>query len=89
MLSGETTDPRDLDYARYTHQKITSNPDGTPSLIEYYLDYAVGTNSFNRLAVRAQFTYETVPVVRTTENIEWFYENGSPGVAVERVKVYE
>ena len=89
MLTGQNEDPRDLDFTFYTQEKVTSNPDETPALKEYYMNYDINTDTFSDLAVRCTYTYETTPIVRRIEDIEWFFEDDSVGVTRQLVRVDE
>lgn len=89
MLTGENEDPRNLDFTFYTQEKVTSNPDDTPAMKEYFLNYDINTGVFSDLAVRCTYTYETTPVVRRIEDIEWFFEDNTVGVTKQLVRVDE
>lgn len=89
MLTGDTYDPKDLDFTFYTNVRITSNPDETPAMKEYFMNYDSATDTFSNLAVRCTYTYETTPVTKTTEDIVWFLEDGSEGTTRQLVQVQE
>jgi hypothetical protein len=89
MLTGENQDPRNLDFTFYTQEKVTYNPDDTPSMKEYYLNYDVNTGVFSDLAVKCTYSYETTPVDRRIEDIEWYFEDNSVGVTRQLVRVNE
>ena len=89
MLTGENEDPRDIDFTFYTQEKVTSNPDETPAMKEYYINYDIVTDTFSDLAVRCTYTYETSPVSRRIEDIEWFFEDDTLGVTKQLVRVDE
>lgn len=89
MLTGENEDPRNLDFTFYTQEKVTSNPDTTPAMKEYYMNYNAGTGVFSDLAVKCTYTYETTPVDRRIEDIEWYFENGTVGTTRQLVRVSE
>jgi hypothetical protein len=89
MLTGENIDPKNMDFTFYTQEKVVRNPDGTPALKEYYMNYNPGTGVFSDLAVRCTYTYQTQPVETRTEDIEWFFEDGMVGTTRQLVQVLE
>lgn len=88
MLTGENIDPRNMDFTFYSQEKVIKNPDGTPALKDYYMNYDSGTGQFSELAVRCTYTYQTEPDTRT-EDIEWFFEDGTVGTTRQLVQVLE
>jgi hypothetical protein len=88
ILTGERGDPRDIDFTFYTQEKVTKNPDETPAVKEYYMNYDSGTGEFSDLAVRCTYTYDTDPETRI-EDIEWFYEDGTLGATRQLVQVHQ
>lgn len=89
MLTGENFDPKNLDFTFYTQEKVTLNPDTTPAMKEYYMNYDVNTGVFSNLAVKCTYTYETTPVDRRIEDIEWFFQDGTVGTTRQLVRVNE
>ncbi len=89
MLTGENYDPKNIDFTFYTQEKVTSNPDDTPALKEYFMNYDIGTDTFSNLAVRCTYTYETTPVIRRIEDIEWFFIDNTVGTTRQLVRVDE
>ncbi len=89
MLTGENLDPKNLDFTFYTQEKVTINPDETPAMKEYYMNYNSGTETFSDLAVRCTYTYQTTPVEIRTEDIEWFFTDGTVGTTRQLVRVLE
>ena len=89
MLTGENEDPKTIDFTFYTQEKITNNPDSTPAMKEYYMSYDPQTHIFSDLAVKCTYTYETSPVVRRIEDIEWYFEDGNVGTTRQLVTVNE
>lgn len=89
MLTGQNIDPRNIDFTFYTQEKVTSNPDQTPAMKEYYMSYDIGTDTFSDLAVRCTYTYETTPIIRRIEDIEWFFDDDTLGVTKQLVRVQE
>lgn len=91
MLTGGNEDPRDLDFTFYTHEKVISNPDGTPDQKEYYMNYDAGTNEFSDLAVHCSYTYtyDSGVLTKRVEDIEWYFTDESVGVNRQLVQVFE
>lgn len=89
MLTGEQGDPRDIDFTIYTQEKVTRNPDDTPAMKEYFMNYNAETGVFSNLAVRCTYTYETDPVEIRTEDIEWYFKDGAVGTTRQLVQVHE
>lgn len=89
MLTGENIDPKSLDFTFYTQEKVIWNPNSTPAVKEYYMNFNSQTGEFSNLAVRCTYTYETQPVPSRTEDIEWFFEDGSVGTTRQLVQVNE
>ena len=89
MLTGENIDPRNIDFTFYTQEKVTRNPDDTPAMKEYYMNYDINTDTFSNLAVRCTYTYETTPTNRRIEDIEWFFDDGTVGTTRQLVQVHE
>jgi hypothetical protein len=89
MLTGENEDPRNIDFTFYTQEKVTIHPDETPAVKEYYMNYNVSTDTFSDLAVRCTYMYESTPVERRIEDIEWFFDDGTLGVTRQLVRVLE
>lgn len=86
VLTGATYDPKDLDFTFYTQEKVIKNPDDTPAFKEYYMSYDPGTGIFSDLAVRCTYTYETTPVEKRIEDIEWYFEDGNVGTTRQIVQ---
>lgn len=89
MLTGENIDPKNMDFTFYTQEKMVKNPDDTPALKEYYMDYDSGTGEFSDLAVRCTYSYASEPLETRTEDIEWFFEDGTVGTTRQLVQVLE
>lgn len=89
MLTGEHTDPKNLDFTFYTQEKVVMNPDDTAAAKEYYMNYDSATAEFSDLAVRCTYTYESGSAETRTEVIEWFFEDGTVGTTRQLVQVYE
>ena len=87
MLTGENVDPRNIDFTFHTQLKVTLNGDQQPVLKEYYMNYDPETGIFSNLAVRSTFTYETQPIARRIEDIEWFTTVGEVAATKQLVKV--
>ena len=90
VLTGENTDPRDLNFTFLTHVKITYNLDGTEATREYYMSYDPGTGEFADLAIRSVFNYfyEGTVLASRTEDVEWYLDNGQPGATRQLTEVY-
>jgi hypothetical protein len=90
MLTGENYDPRDLDFTFYTQEKITLNPEGNPSMKEYYMNYDAGTGTFSDLAVQCTFTYiyDGATLIRREENIDWYFTDGTIGANRQLTHTY-
>ena len=91
MLTGNNADPRDLDFTFYTHEKIISNSDGTPSQKLYYKNYDSETNTFSELAVQCTYyyTYDSGVLIKRVEDIDWYFVDDTVGVTRELVQVFE
>jgi hypothetical protein len=91
MLNGENEDPRDVDFTFYTHEKIISNPDGTPSEKQYFMTYDPGTDAFSNLAVYCNYTYtyDSGVLIKRVEDIDWFFSDGTVGVSKQLIQVFE
>lgn len=89
MLTGQNIDPRSIDFTFYTQERVTRNPDDTPAMKEYFMNYDLGTDTFSNLAVRCTYTYETSPTIRRIEDIEWFFEDNMLGITKQLVRVDE
>ncbi|HEU4717467.1 MAG TPA: hypothetical protein VFU15_06530 [Bacteroidia bacterium] len=91
MLTGDNIDPRDLDFTFYTHEKITNNPDGTPQMKQYYMNYDEGTDTFSDLAVECDYTYtyDAGVLTKRVEDINWYFVDGTTvGVTRQLIQVY-
>jgi hypothetical protein len=87
MLTGEQSDPRDLDFSLFTHEEVINNPGGDPDAKNYYMDYNLENDTFIDLAVKCRFSYITQPVLRRIETIEWYFEDGTIGATRTLVQV--
>jgi hypothetical protein len=90
VLTGDNTDPRDLNLAFLTHVKVSYNQDGTEAAREYYMTYDPGTGEFSDLAIRSVFNYFYDGFVLTsrTEDVEWYFTDGQPGATRQLTEVY-
>lgn len=84
MLTGQDTDPKDLDFSFYAHERVTLNADGDPVLREFYMQYDMQTGIFSDLAVKVTYTYQG-PV--RIEDIEWYFEDGEVGTTRQLIQV--
>lgn len=91
MLTNESTDPRDIDFTFYSHEKITSNPDGTVALKQYYMIYDEGSNTFSDLAVDCTYTYtyDGATLTKRVEDINWYFVDGEVGTTRQLIQVFE
>lgn len=90
VLTGENTDPRDLNFTFLPNVKVFYNQDGTVAAREYYMTYDPGTGVFTDLAIRSVYNYfyDGTLLTSRTEDIEWFLADGQPGATRQLTEVY-
>jgi hypothetical protein len=92
ILTGEGTDPTNLDFTFYTHEKATYNGAGVVMQREYYMTYDDVSGTFSDLAVMVTYvyTYNSDDIlVKREENIDWYLTGGTIGISKQLIRVYE
>jgi hypothetical protein len=91
MLTNENLDVSGLNFKFNTYQKEYTDENGYPSVKEYYMTYDPATNIFTDLAVKCTYTYDLTTnntIARSTEDIEWYFEDGSVAFTKQMIAVY-
>jgi hypothetical protein len=92
ILTGEGTDPTNLDFTFYTHEKTISDGSGLITRREYYMTYDDVDGTFSDLAVMVtyDYTYNSDGIlIRRDENIDWYLTGGTIGISKQIIRVYE
>jgi hypothetical protein len=79
MLTGTNADPKGLDFLSITHALITSNPDGTPAVIDDYMSYDSRSGTYSDLAVerKYEYTFNGPMMTQRIETTNWYFDDGS------------
>lgn len=91
-LTSDSSDLSDINFKFNTYLKETTDVDLNPTFREYYMSYDSATNTFSDMAVKCSYTYvrnTNNDIIKSIENIEWFFEDGTVGLSKQLIKVYQ